>query len=107
MASSRALCNDNGTVHGGILLCAAETAAAGLADRSQREWTSSLRINYLRPLPPDDEVTFTAEIVHRGRSIAVYQVTGRGSAGRPAVVMMVTRTRQATETAGTGAAGPG
>ncbi len=55
-------------------------------------------MNYLRPALMDAELSFTAEIVHRGWTVSVAQVTSRGSSGKPCTLGTVTcRTRPVRE----------
>jgi uncharacterized protein (TIGR00369 family) len=73
--------NPLGTViHGGVVAAAAELAGTRALAAPDLE-TESLRIIYLRPA--EGEVTFEPRIVHRGRSLAVVEVTARATTGKP------------------------
>ncbi|WP_261569778.1 PaaI family thioesterase [Frankia gtarii] len=85
--------NGGGTVHGGILFCAAELATEALADPAVPERTTAIRVNYLRPAALTAEVTATAELVHRGRTVSLYRVTTAGPSGKPATLSTITRER--------------
>ncbi|WP_255649272.1 PaaI family thioesterase [Frankia sp. ArI3] len=85
--------NGGGTVHGGILFCAAELATEALADPAVPERTTAIRVNYLRPADLAAEVTATAELVHRGRTVSLYRVTTAGPSGKPATLATITRER--------------
>lgn len=84
--------NPHNTVHGGVLLCGSELAVA-LADPDGPPHTTSIRISFLRPGDSNHPVTFTTRAVHRGRSLAVYEVSAGGPAGRPYTVATVIRER--------------
>lgn len=82
--------NPHNTVHGGVLLCGSDLAVA-LADPDGPPHTTSIRISFLRPGDGNHPVTFTTRAVHRGRSLAVYEVSAGGPAGRPYTVATVIR----------------
>ncbi|WP_261567267.1 PaaI family thioesterase [Frankia gtarii] len=84
--------NPHNTVHGGVLLCGSDLAVA-LADPDGPPHTTSVRISFLRPGDGSHPVTFTTRAVHRGRSLAVYEVSAGGPAGRPYTVATVIRER--------------
>ncbi|MCM3924880.1 thioesterase family protein [Frankia sp. AiPs1] len=84
--------NPHNTVHGGVLLCGSDLAVA-LADPDGPPHTTSVRISFLRPGDGNHPVTFTTRAVHRGRSLAVYEVSAGGPAGRPYTVATVIRER--------------
>ncbi|WP_261562257.1 PaaI family thioesterase [Frankia tisae] len=84
--------NPHNTVHGGVLLCGSELAVA-LADPDGPPRTTSIRISFLRPGDGNHPVAYTVSTVHRGRSLAVYQVSAGGPAGRPYTVATVIRER--------------
>ncbi|WP_007513810.1 PaaI family thioesterase [Pseudofrankia saprophytica] len=87
--------NASGTMHGGLLFACTDLAAAGLAGAlgslPATDYTTSLRLNLLRPALLSEPVVFTARVVNRGRSVSVYRVTSHGAAGRPYTVATVTR----------------
>ncbi|WP_055749607.1 PaaI family thioesterase [Frankia sp. AvcI1] len=85
--------NGGGTVHGGVLFCTAELATEALADPAVPERTTAIRVNYLRPADLRTEVTATAELVHRGRTVSLYRVTTAGPSGKPATLSTITRER--------------
>jgi uncharacterized protein (TIGR00369 family) len=80
--SRPALGNPAGVMHGGVLACVAEMAAhAALGPDRGALTTASLHAFYLRPAVGDMAVD--AEVVHRGRSLAVVEVVARGASGKP------------------------
>ncbi|NKR25739.1 PaaI family thioesterase [Prescottella equi] len=86
-----ALANKLGVMHGGIQACAVDlVGAAALSRPDAPMYTASMRINFFRPAPVDADVTFTAEVVRAGRSVAVARVTSTGSDGRECAVATVT-----------------
>ncbi|MCW2909151.1 MAG: hypothetical protein JWL68_3940 [Actinomycetia bacterium] len=88
--------NPMGNTHGGILLCAAEIAGslALHADASPLQ-TSSIRVIYARSVPATDTITYTAEVLHRGRTLGVAQVTARGASGKTCAIATITAHDQA------------
>jgi uncharacterized protein (TIGR00369 family) len=75
MSTSPWLCNAFGVIYGGaiafladaaIILAAGSTVQAGTAFN-----TMDLKVNFLRPVLPDGELTAYASVIHRGRTIAV------------------------------------
>jgi uncharacterized protein (TIGR00369 family) len=89
-------CNPMRNTHGGILLCAAEiTGSLALhADASPLQ-TASIRVVYVRSVPVTDTITYTADVLHRGRTLGVAQVTARGGGGKTCVVATITAHHQA------------
>ncbi|WP_307873704.1 MULTISPECIES: PaaI family thioesterase [unclassified Frankia] len=87
--------NASGTMHGGLLLTCSDLAAAGLAGAltsvPASDYTTSVRMNLLRPAVLTAPVIFTASVVHRGRALSVYRVTSHGPAGKPYTVATITR----------------
>jgi acyl-coenzyme A thioesterase PaaI-like protein len=88
--------NASGTMHGGIQLTGMDLAASALdgalgPDPAPGAFTTSVRMNLLRPAALTDPVWFTASALSRGRSLSVYRVTASGPAGRPYSVATVTR----------------
>jgi uncharacterized protein (TIGR00369 family) len=64
-----------GFVQGGVTACLADSAMASAVQTTVADGRAyapvDLRVNFLRPVPPDGrELTATATIVHRGRSMA-------------------------------------
>ena len=88
--------NPVGNTHGGILLCAAEMAGslALHADASPLQ-TSSIRVVYVRSVPVTDTITYTAQVLHRGRTLGAAQVTARGAGGKTCALAMITGHDQA------------
>jgi uncharacterized protein (TIGR00369 family) len=73
--------NPAGVMHGGVLACVAEmTAHAALGPDRGALSTASLHAFYLRPAVGD--MVVDAEVVHRGRSLAVVEVVARGASGK-------------------------
>jgi uncharacterized protein (TIGR00369 family) len=86
MSTSPWLCNAFGVVYGGaiaflsdatIILAAGSTVQAGTAFN-----TMDLKINFLRPVLPDGELTASATVIHRGRTIAVVNCEIRDAEGK-------------------------
>jgi uncharacterized protein (TIGR00369 family) len=70
--------NPRGTLHGGVSLSLCEAAAAlavpGMA-------TSSATVHYLRPVPLGTDLVVEPVVRHRGRTLAVVEVSGRRADG--------------------------
>lgn len=82
--------NGMNNVHGGILLCGGEFAAMSAID-ARGDWrTTSVDINYLRPVSALDATAFAADVVHRGRSTAVVRVLVSTAVGKPCAIATVT-----------------
>jgi uncharacterized protein (TIGR00369 family) len=96
VAGSGDFANPMGNTHGGVLLCAAEiTGSLALhADASPLQ-TASVRVVYIRPVPVTDTITYTAEVLHRGRTLGVAQITARGGGGKTCAVATITAHDQA------------
>ena len=89
-------CNPMRNTHGGILLCAAEiTGSLALHTCSSPLQTASIRVVYVRSVPVTDTITYTAEVLHRGRTLGVVQVTARGGGGKTCAVATITAHDQA------------
>jgi uncharacterized protein (TIGR00369 family) len=82
--------------HGGVLLCAAEIAGslALHADAGPLQ-TSSIRVVYVRSVPVTDTITYTTEVLHRGRTLGTAQVTARGASGKTCAIATITAHDQA------------
>ena len=96
LPGSASFANPMGNTHGGVLLCAAEIAgslALHAGDRPLR--TSSIRMIYVRPVPAGGTVTFTAEVLHRGRTLGAAQVIARDAGGKTCAVTTITGHDQA------------
>lgn len=88
--------NPMGNTHGGVLLCAAEIAGSlALHTETTPLQTSSIRVAYARPVRVTDTITYTAEVLHRGRTLGVAQVTARGSSGKTCAIATITAHNQA------------
>jgi uncharacterized protein (TIGR00369 family) len=88
--------NPMGNTHGGILLCAAEIAGSlALHTAASPLQTSSIRVIYARSVPATDTITYTAEVLHRGRTLGVAQVTARGASGKTCAIATITAHDQA------------
>ena len=77
-----------GTVQGGFTALIADTALACAIQTTIQRGDSFLpldvKVNYLRPVMPDGrELTATAEVTHRGRSLAVAHATVHNADGKP------------------------
>lgn len=98
LAPSTDLTNPLGIAHGGVLIAGTEIAGNHAVSAVMAEpVTTSIRMNYLRPAPMDAELTFTTEVMHRGRSVSVARVTSVGTSGKPCSVGTVTCRRVARE----------
>ncbi|MEV0110049.1 acyl-CoA thioesterase domain-containing protein [Nocardia sp. NPDC050799] len=78
--------NGMGNVHGGILICGTEFAAASALDAAGELRTTSIDITYVRPADAHGATTFRSRVLHRGRSLAVVQVTALNSANKPCAI---------------------
>ncbi len=88
--------NPMGNTHGGILLCAAEIAGSlALHTAASPLQTASIRVVYARSVPVTDTITYTAEALHRGRTLGVAQVTARAASGKPCALATITAHNQA------------
>lgn len=86
MSTSQWLCNAFGVIYGGaiafladatIILAAGSTVEAGTAYN-----TMDLKVNFLRPVLPNGELTAQASVIHRGRTIAVVNCEIRDAQGK-------------------------
>lgn len=88
---TKELANPLGNLHGGITFAAVDLAAqAALRSVGAPVHAQSVRVAYPRPLPPGQTVRFEAQVVHRGRSLGLVNVTVPNEAGKPCVVASVT-----------------
>lgn len=88
--------NPMGNTHGGILLCAAELAGSlALRAGGGPLQTSSIRVVYARSVPVTDTITYTAQVLHRGRTLGAAQVTARGASGKTCALALITAHDQA------------
>ena len=88
--------NPMGNTHGGILLCAAELAGSlALRAGGGPLQTSSIRVVYARSVPVTDTITYTAHVLHRGRTLGAAQVTARGASGKTCALALITAHDQA------------
>jgi uncharacterized protein (TIGR00369 family) len=84
------LANPMGNLHGGISLCISEIAGlAALQSGSGPLVTASVHITFLRPVAVDAEVAFTANTLHRGRSLGMAQVISLNPAGKACTIATV------------------
>jgi uncharacterized protein (TIGR00369 family) len=81
------LANPAGVVHGGVVACLVELAARRALAHPTLP-TASVRVVYLRPAVGD--LVVTADVQHKGRSLAVAHVVARGASGKPAATATVT-----------------
>lgn len=83
--------NIRDTLHGGVTLCAAETAAnAGCGGADGMAFaTTGVDITYLRPAPFGHRVRFRARPVHAGRRMRVIAVDAIGENGKPIALATV------------------
>jgi uncharacterized protein (TIGR00369 family) len=83
--------NPMGNTHGGILLCASEIAGSLALDVDTGPLqTSSIRVVYARSVPVTDTITYTAQVLYRGRTLGTAQVTARGASGKTCAIAMIT-----------------
>jgi uncharacterized protein (TIGR00369 family) len=83
--------NPMGNTHGGILLCAAEIAGSlALQGDGRPLRTASMRMIYVRPVPAGLPLRFTAQVLHRGRTLGTAQVTARAGGGKPCAHATIT-----------------
>ncbi len=81
--------NGMGNVHGGILCAGAEFAAMSALGAAGRARTTSIDIVYVRPADAGGTTTFQTRVLHRGRTLAVVQVTAVNSSNKPCAVATV------------------
>ncbi|PPJ23732.1 hypothetical protein C5E45_27875 [Nocardia nova] len=81
--------NGMGSVHGGILICASEFAAMSALDASGDLRSASIDIAFVRPGNAAEVTTFRADVIHRGRSLAVVRVAAENSSGKACAVVTV------------------
>lgn len=77
--------NPMGTVHGGVMTDLAD-ATMGIAlmttlGEGESFTTLELKMNFLRPIV-EDELTATAKVIHRGKTIALVESVLRNTAGK-------------------------
>jgi uncharacterized protein (TIGR00369 family) len=91
LPGSGTLVNPMGNLHGGIMFCASELAGhAAVQSMDYPLTTASVTITYLRPGLATGPTVFEASTVHRGRTLAVAQVTSRNAAGKICTLATVT-----------------
>lgn len=81
--------NEMGSTHGGVLITGAEFAAMSALGARGDLRTTSIDTTYLRPADPTVELTFQAQVMHRGRSLILVQVSAFGPSGKPAILSTV------------------
>lgn len=89
VTTTAATSNPRGTLHGGVALCLVDLAAGTVV--RDHATTTSLRVQYLRPVATDVVVTFVPTVVHRGRTWVIVDVMGVLPDGRPCIRGSVTR----------------
>lgn len=83
LVATPALVNPLHNMHGGITLCAADvTALAALESAGGPMATSSIQVNYIRPIPLGSSVRFEATVLHSGRTFGVARVDVRNAEGK-------------------------
>lgn len=83
------LANPLGILHGGVSICLADVLASEVVRQPGR--TASIRAQYVRGVPLGESVTFSADVEHRGRSLAVVRIVGRNRSGKACVMATVVR----------------
>jgi uncharacterized protein (TIGR00369 family) len=92
------LVNPMGILHGGISFCASEMAGRAAVQRPGADLTTaSVHITFVRPGPVSEPAIFEAVTLHRGRTLAVSQVTSRNAAGKTCTLATVTCHRVVAE----------
>lgn len=81
--------NGMGNVHGGILCAGAELAAMSVLRAEGSMRTTSIDIVFVRPADAGGTATFHTRVRHRGRSLAVVQVTAVNSSNKPCAIATV------------------
>jgi uncharacterized protein (TIGR00369 family) len=85
------LANPMGALHGGILFWASEIAGHAAVQRpGEGLSTASVHIAFVRPGTVTEPTVFEAVTLHRGRTLAVSQVTSRNAAGKTCTLATVT-----------------
>ncbi|MET0197086.1 MAG: acyl-CoA thioesterase domain-containing protein [Rhodococcus fascians] len=82
--------NGMGNTHGGILITASEVAAMDAVDATGSLRTTSIDIVFVRPGDGSVDTSLNAEVLHRGRSVAVVRVVSANAAGKPCSIATVT-----------------
>jgi acyl-coenzyme A thioesterase PaaI-like protein len=83
------LANPLGNLHGGMSLCLTEWLASRATPALAR--TSSVRMQYVRPLPGGTHATAVVTVDYRGRSLAALRVVIADAAGKPCTIGSVVR----------------
>ncbi|HVW43409.1 MAG TPA: PaaI family thioesterase [Amycolatopsis sp.] len=84
------LVNPLRTLHGGVTLWLAGLLADRVVGSVAGDLVpASLAVSYLRPLVQGDIATFRADVVSRGRRLALTNVTAVNGAGKPCIVASV------------------
>jgi uncharacterized protein (TIGR00369 family) len=85
------LANPVGNLHGGVVFAAAELAGRwALGPGPAPLSTSSVHLALVRPLRTHVEVTLTATVAHRGRTLGVAHVVATDPGGRVCGLATVT-----------------
>ncbi|MEV4123794.1 hotdog domain-containing protein [Nocardia sp. NPDC049707] len=90
MPATALAANGMGNIHGGVLICGVEFAAMSALEADGHLRSTSIDIVFVRPGNAADTTTFCAEVMHRGRSLAVVRVVGANSSGKACAVATVT-----------------
>jgi uncharacterized protein (TIGR00369 family) len=85
----RRLANPLGNLHGGMSLCLTEWLAMRATSGLAR--TSSIRMQYVRPLPRGTDATAAVTVEYAGRSLGVVRVVISDAAGKPCTLGSVVR----------------
>jgi uncharacterized protein (TIGR00369 family) len=90
------LLNTNGLLHGGVLCAIADTAAgcaivlAGGPDAPKKIATTSLTIDFIAAVKSEGEITATATVLRRGRSMIFTEVDLHDASGTLVAKSLVT-----------------
>jgi uncharacterized protein (TIGR00369 family) len=85
--ATRWLASPTGLVEGGVLVALADLALAGAVHTTTPAGTAiapaDITVKFIRPAPPDGrDLTATAKVVHRGRTIAVSEARVTNADGK-------------------------
>jgi uncharacterized protein (TIGR00369 family) len=88
-AASEAVANPAGNIHGGILFCVSELAAAHAAAAAAGLGAESIAVHYLRPGHIGETLRCETEVAHRGRTAATAVVRCRRRDGKTCALATV------------------
>lgn len=84
------LANPTGSLHGGIIATAIDQAgsiAVWTSHKGEHQVTMELKINYLRPLMPEDSPFYAeGKVIKKGRTTVVALVTVYSNKGEPMAI---------------------